>query len=232
MTSINSENIENIEQIATIIVHELKSPLALISANIDYLKLCDEEKKFTKNYSVIKKEVEKANRILNDFISILSGSDTPAKNTCICDIISEVTANYIETYGDEISFTFDFKASKTLSGSTTDKMAYAIVFNNTIKNAVEAIKAAKKTGSGKIDIISDFEGENIILKIIDNGIGLREAELDLIDKSEYFTTKELGSGVGINICKKIMCELGGSYKILDNLGSGCVVEIKVNRLSR
>ena len=221
------KNIGNTEQITTIIMHELKSPLALISANIDYLELCDEEKKFAKNYTVVKKEIAKAGRIIDDFISALGSSDSSMGNSGICEVISEIAENYMTTYENEIAFTFDFKAGKELEVTAVDKMAYAIVFGNIIKNAVEAIKAAGRERNGIIRISSEIEEGNLLFKITDNGIGIGESELDLLDRNEQFTTKEQGSGVGINICKKIMGDLGGSYTISNNVDSGCVVEIKL-----
>jgi len=226
LVAINVKSQENIEQIAAIMMHELKSPLALISANVDYLELCDEDKKFLRNYSVVKSEVEKANRILNDFISVLNGAGNSSKKIGICEIISEIIESYIATYGNDITFSFDFKADKNIEDFIADKMAYTIVFGNTIKNAIESIKVSDKKNSGSINIISGFEKSKIVLKVIDNGVGLSDAELSLLNTGEPFTTKEKGSGVGVNICKKIMKELGGSYSISNNkFKEGCIVEI-------
>ena len=221
------KNIGNTEQIAAIIMHELKSPLALISANIDYLELCDTEKKFSKNYSVMKKEIEKAGGIIAEFISVLSGSDSYEESADICDVISEIAENYAATYENEIAFTFDFKAGNELKVAGVDKTAYAVVFGGIIKNAVEAVKAAGRNCGGKISIGSENENGNLLFKITDNGTGIGEHELKLLAENEPFTTKEQGSGIGINICKKIISELGGSFELSNNIGSGCTVEVKL-----
>lgn len=225
--TINIHSNENIEQIAAIIIHELKSPLALINANIDYLELCDEDNKFFRNYSAVKSEVEKATRMLNDFISVLNGSSNSLEQISVSSIIMEITKSYIEAHSNEVNFTFDFEADKDVS-STADKMAYTIVFSNTIKNAVESIEAQGRKDTGEIKIISEAIQSKIIFKVIDNGKGLSESEINKIKNDESFTTKKAGSGFGVSICKKIMNELGGSYDLSNNeFGIGCAAEIAV-----
>ena len=90
-----------------------------------------------------------------------------------------------------------------------DKKYLEQIFINLLKNSIEAIE--HKKGIIKLNAFRN-ENEKIILKIIDNGKGISE---DLIDQIfiPFFTTKELGSGIGLSLARQIMHLHGGSISI-------------------
>ncbi len=93
-----------------------------------------------------------------------------------------------------------------------------------IKNAVESVK-----GNGVIKIVSSYDkdDERITIQVTDNGAGMSEMVLKQAF-NPFFTTKEVGSGVGLGltITKKIAEELGCSIKIESKEGFRTTVELK------
>ena len=54
------------EQIAAVLAHEVKNPVSLIKMNVQYIKdFCP--KALENNFTVIEKELEKLNHIINDY---------------------------------------------------------------------------------------------------------------------------------------------------------------------
>ena len=93
------------------------------------------------------------------------------------------------------------------------------VFNNLFKNAIESIEVAakedfiksKSDGIVKVDIAKTET--DILIKIIDNGIGLPHKKNKLFEP--YVTSRENGIGLGLAIVKKIIEEHDGYLTLLD-----------------
>jgi signal transduction histidine kinase len=79
-----------------------------------------------------------------------------------------------------------------------------IAFLNIIVNAVEAI-----TENGIIQISTEAQNGNCIVKISDNGKGIAKPEIDRLFEP-YFTTKEKGNGLGLANSQNIILGHEGS----------------------
>jgi two-component system, NtrC family, nitrogen regulation sensor histidine kinase NtrY len=87
---------------------------------------------------------------------------------------------------------------------------------NIIKNASEAIAAvpAADLGKGRIDVRASRDGEDIVVDVIDNGIGLpKESRSRLLEP--YVTTREKGTGLGLAIVGRILEDHGGRVELND-----------------
>ena len=90
---------------------------------------------------------------------------------------------------------------------------------NLISNAI------KFTPSGSITCRAQHQGTNIIISIIDTGIGLSPNDLDKVfDKftqvGEIMTDKPQGTGLGLPICKQIIEHHGGRIWVESKLDQG------------
>jgi signal transduction histidine kinase len=99
---------------------------------------------------------------------------------------------------------------------------------NIMHNAADAIKdaiTAGKIGSGQIRMFVDCIGDNVVLKISDNGTGIPEKILDKVF-NPYFTTKEEGKGTGIGLyMSKIVIEENMKGKLSASNDDGAVFTI-------
>jgi len=78
------------------------------------------------------------------------------------------------------------------------------VLTNLFKNAWEAMSVKKK-----ITISIAREGEQAVVRLLDNGSGIKHQNLSKI--FQYgFTTKETGTGAGLHSCANAMKEMNGS----------------------
>jgi signal transduction histidine kinase len=87
-----------------------------------------------------------------------------------------------------------------------DKEQLLRVFNNLLKNAIQAIPENKK---GEIKVALQESNKNIIIRIADNGSGINAAVIDKIFVPN-FTTKTGGMGLGLAIVKNIVDGIGGT----------------------
>ncbi len=215
------ENIKTLEQLALTLAHEVKSPLSIVRANIDILEKVDMEAKHIKNYEVIYRGLDKINSIMMDFLQLLKSPSTSHDVVYIDELLREIISDY--DFGRDISFDLKMEEDIYFLG---DEKELKIVFNNLIKNAVEAILAkGDDEEDGVISITASREGGMASILIEDNGIGISEETLRRIEK-EYYTTKKTGNGLGVHICKKIIKEHNGTFNIAST-ENGCIVTIKL-----
>ena len=100
-------------------------------------------------------------------------------------------------------------ATMTYQANTPDQLIYAdegqimMVFNNLIKNAVQA-------GATSIRITADLNSEDqTVIRVANNGkaIPLRQTEEIFIP---FYTTKPNGTGIGLSLSKQIMVRHNGN----------------------
>jgi two-component system, NtrC family, nitrogen regulation sensor histidine kinase NtrY len=97
-----------------------------------------------------------------------------------------------------------------------DRRLIAQGLTNIIKNAGEAVAAVPpdQLGRGRIVVSAARIDSDIVIDVIDNGIGLpKENRSRLLEP--YVTTREKGTGLGLAIVGKILEEHGGRIELRD-----------------
>jgi len=97
-----------------------------------------------------------------------------------------------------------------------DRRLISQALTNIIKNAAEAVAAATAGTSsrGRIRVSVEREGDDIIIDVVDNGVGLpKQNRSRLIEP--YVTTREKGTGLGLAIVGRILEEHGGRIDLRD-----------------
>ena len=87
---------------------------------------------------------------------------------------------------------------------------------NIIKNATEAIAAvpAGEIVRGHIDVVAAREDDDIVIDVIDNGVGLpKESRARLLEP--YVTPREKGTGLGLAIVGRVLEDHGGRIELND-----------------
>ena len=73
---------------------------------------------------------------------------------------------------------------------------------------------AETLGKGRIDVRASRDGDDIVIDVIDNGIGLpKESRSRLLEP--YVTTREKGTGLGLAIVGRILEDHGGRIELND-----------------
>lgn len=207
------ESITKEDEIIYQVAHEVKNPLSVCNGYLEMLDITNEEK-LKKYIPIIKKEMNRALTIINDFLNIRKigvNKEIMDLTLLIDDVkatMSNVLKNNIEmnviSTNDEIYIDGDY-----------DRLKQVLI--NLIKNSYEAnatkITLKLKKSSNKIELI-----------ISDNGKGISESDLNKIG-SIYFTTKETGNGLGVNLSKEILKKHDATIKYESKLGYGTSAKI-------
>ena len=100
-----------------------------------------------------------------------------------------------------------------------DRRLISQALTNIIKNATEAIEAvpSDELGKGKIDVIASRENDDVLIDVIDNGIGLPKVARQRLLEPYVTTTPPKGTGLGLAIVGRVLEDHGGKTRI-----EGCV----------
>jgi two-component system nitrogen regulation sensor histidine kinase NtrY len=111
---------------------------------------------------------------------------------------------------------FHFELPAEAMSARFDRRLISQALTNIVKNATEAIAAVPpaELGRGRIVVNTARDGKDIVIDVIDNGIGLpKENRARLLEP--YVTTREKGTGLGLAIVNRALEEHGGKLELRD-----------------
>ena len=88
------------------------------------------------------------------------------------------------------------------------------VLINLIKNSIQALD---QTEDKKLKIITESTSSYQLIKVIDNGCGIEEKDMDEIFVP-FYSTRDNGSGIGLSLSKQIMLRHGGNISVSSKPG--------------
>ena len=102
------------------------------------------------------------------------------------------------------------------------------VFMNLLVNAYQAIeeKRGPQGGHGRVRLATQQRGDNIVVTVSDDGVGIAPENLSRIF-DPFFTTKEvgMGTGLGLSTCFSIVERHGGTIRVDSQPGAGSTFEV-------
>ncbi|VBB46745.1 Integral membrane sensor signal transduction histidine kinase [uncultured Paludibacter sp.] len=217
------------KQMARQVAHEINNPLTPMKLTIQQLqrtKSANDERfdlYFDKSTNTLIEQIESLSQIASTFSTFARlpepkfiKVDVAKKATLVTQLFSSNNDNIRVTYNGVEEGVF----------ALTDREQLIQVFNNLLKNAVQAIPADKK---GEIDVRLNYTDKVIDVYFEDNGKGVSE---DIKDKlfTPNFTTKSTGMGLGLAISKNIIRTSGGDITFESTEGSGAVFHVRLPRM--
>jgi len=213
-------------ELARQIAHEIKNPLTPMKLNIQYLIRAKAEnkeqfeEKFEDISSGLIQQIDTLDRVAEMFTD-MAKSNT---NNFVAINLVGIIESMIKLF--DKSENVDFKLIK--SGSEEDfytrgtEKNLTQIFNNLMKNSLEAISKKEK---GEIIINIESSESYLNVKFMDNGGGIPENMKDMVF-TPYFTTRTTGTGLGLAIVKSLITGMGGNIKLEKSNQNGTVFLIK------
>ncbi len=216
-------------EMAKQVAHEIKNPLTPMKLSVQHLQRCIDKGEILSN-----EQITKTTQNLNEQIDALSAIATAFSNFArmpharfeIIDLIPVLTnASSLFSHVERVKITLLFEGLKT-ANVNADKEQMLRVFNNLIKNALQAIPNGIP---GLVHIELKQEGGSYIISIADNGMGIDQMARQKIFVPN-FTTKSHGMGLGLAMCKNIVENSGGEIWFNSSSGSGSIFFVKLPAL--
>ena len=215
------------------LAHEIKNPLTPIQLTIDRLQSkysnqisIEDKENYKENLDIIKNQIKQIGSLVNEFSDFARMPKPILKDNDLISLLKE-NIKLLQKLDYEINFQLNSNSKKIIFNS--DKEQLSRVFFNLLKNSIESIqqKSGNKSNfSKKITIEINVFNDNIIVEIIDNGIGFEILNNNIKDiLNPYFTTKKKGTGLGLSIVNKIINDHNGKIEFIP-IEDGAKVQIK------
>ncbi|MBI3500262.1 MAG: GHKL domain-containing protein [Bacteroidetes bacterium] len=194
-------------EMAKQVAHEIKNPLTPMKLSIQHLQRTwknnddDKDKKIERITETLIEQIETLSTIASEFSNFAKMPVSVSEKINLKNILE----NSIALFKDSTDTEFTFESSVSDAIIYADKEQMLRVFNNLLKNALQAIPENQQ---GKIDVLLSKKENSVLIKIKDNGTGIDGDKANKIF-TPNFTTKTGGMGLGLAMTKSIIETFSG-----------------------
>ncbi len=202
--------------------HELRTPVAVISAQCEYtLESPREIDEYIESLEVISRQTQRMSSLINDMLYLSRFENKKGKykfedfDFSLC--ISQLCKDMSLIDQKNITLYHDIEENITIKG---ERELLERLVSNLISNAY---KYGKENGEIKVSLSRDLQNGKIKLSVADNGIGISEEEKEKIFDRFYRSDKsrsEAGTGLGLSLALEIAKLHGGDIIIESELDKG------------
>lgn len=237
---IQSESLAAIGQLVAGIAHELNTPLATASSLIQTdMELVQEQAEkrqidqaLLENLAYSLKELNKTKVIVKSILDLSRQTQTYLEAVDMNAVIDEALQVLRNQYKSmEITIEKHYDPNLPMIQGNFSNLGQVLI--NIVKNALQSLP----DGRGKLSFFTSVQLDNksIVVECRDNGIGIPPEIMKDIFKP-FFTTKEVGKGVGLGlyISHEIIKKHAGEIRVSSEVGTGTTftIELPCKRCSK
>ncbi|MDR1123728.1 MAG: HAMP domain-containing protein [Elusimicrobiota bacterium] len=215
---IKKERLAAIGQMASIVSHEIRNPLAVMANALYLIKARlgeNADERVLKNISVIEQEIKQANGIIEE---ILGYARSREQILAIVDLnlyVREILASY--PMPQNIKTVAEYSPQRPRVRIDAEEMKQAL--RNIIANSVEVMPEG-----GRLMVKTKIEGEGALVSVRDTGPGI-PADIQERIFDPFFTTKARGTGLGLAVVKKVAARNEADIILQSEAGKGTKISI-------
>ena len=222
------ESFERERQFTSDASHELRTPVAVISACAEDLRGCVQGSDSRQSLEAIEKESERMNKIISQLLLLTRGYEgryhMEKEVLELHEVVGSVMAELSEMAADSQIRLFNKVPEKSTVFADQSLITQLLInlIGNSIKYGVRG---------GKVTVRASNSERGCTFTVSDNGIGIREDELEHVFERFYRADKardRSGSGLGLSIVKWIVALHNGKISIRSQYGKGTQVTVALS----
>src|SRR5690349_2646265 len=207
--------------VARRIAHEIKNPLTPIQLSAERIRRkfgkditeAKDKQIFDQCTDTIVRQVDDIRRMVDEFSRFARMPKPVMEGEDVADTVRQAVF-LMKVAHPELDIEAEFREDPLRA--QFDRRLISQAVTNIVKNATEAIEQVppEELGKGRIDVVVSREGEDVLIDVIDNGIGLpKVARSRLLEP--YVTTRAKGTGLGLAIVGRVLEDHGGRIELKD-----------------
>lgn len=211
--------------------HELRTPLTVITGQLEVVLMkARTNEDYRETLNIVLTEIKNLNLLSNKLLMLAhTSTDSEKLNFApvrIDDVLWKARKEVLgrnENYSVEISFDEGIDDDSKLSVSGNE-----LLIKTALLNLMD--NACKYSENHRSEVRLDATGKNLVIRFIDEGIGIPENERDLIFEPFFRSKKAMsvsGHGIGLSLAQKIINQHNGSITIESVLRKGSVFTVKL-----
>lgn len=200
-------------EMAASIGHEVRNPMTTVRGYLQMFQTKQENRKYLEQIKVMIEELDRANFIITEFLSLAKNKAVILKPQNLNEIIKAISP-LLQADALHSGHNLEVKLGELPDVKLDDKEIRQMLLN-LAKNGFEAMEAG-----GTLTIASYKEDNTVVLAVRDTGKGFSPIMMEKLG-TPFITTKENGTGLGIPVCYRIAERHGAKIEI--NTGKGGTV---------
>ena len=212
-------------RVARTIAHEVRNPLTNISLAAEQLQeMAIQNNESSMLLDMISRNGIRINQLISDLLNATKVIELNTKKISVNKILDKA----LDMAADRLDLS-QVKVEKNYAADicdvALDEEKIKIAFLNIIVNAIEAMEKNK----GVLTLTTKNDGDECIVEIGDNGVGMDEDTLQKLFEP-YFTNKSKGNGLGLTNCQNIIMSHRGKISVQSKPGKGSlfIVTLKID----
>lgn len=212
--------LENYHTSVSMIAHEIRNPLTLVSSSLQIMEAQHPEVKNFHNWDQTMEDIRFMCDLLNELSTFNNSSTLHHSVFSIEKLLKNIAVSFaISLDAADSSIRFSSKIMPGMGDFTGDKVKLEEVILNLLQNARDAVSS-----EGGITLSAERKNDTIIIRCQDNGCGIPADQIDTIF-DPFVTYKENGTGLGLSSAKRITEAHGGSIEVNSSPESGTVFTV-------
>jgi PAS domain S-box-containing protein len=213
---------EELEALNRVVRHDIRNDMAII---LGWAELLDDHvdedgQEFLRKILTSGEHIVELTDTARDYIETLTSEDDLA-------VTPTPLRSVLETELDLRRESFP-EAEFVLSGDVPDVEVTAnemlgSVFRNLLNNAVQH----NDKGTPVVTVSCEVDGEDVVVRIADNGPGIPDAQTDSIFEKGNKGIESSGSGIGLYLVRTLVKQYNGTVEIEDNEPEGAVFIVRL-----
>ena len=205
--------------VARRIAHEIKNPLTPIQLSAERIRrkfgkvIIEDKGIFEQCTDTIVRQVDDIRRMVDEFSRFARMPKPVMEGEDVADTVRQ--AVFLMKVGHpDLDIEADIKQDPIRA--QFDRRLISQALTNIIKNATEAIEQVppEELDKGRIEVIAARDNDDIVIDVVDNGIGLpKVSRARLLEP--YVTTRQKGTGLGLAIVGRVLEDHGGRIELKD-----------------
>lgn len=212
----NSEKLALVGQLAAGIAHEIRNPLTSLKGFVQLMEKDGMRKQ--EYFSIMSSELARIELIVSELLVLAKPHASAFEVHDLTNLITHVVT-LLETEAILQKVTIQVALESPLPKIHCDENQLKQAFINFLKNGIEAT-----SGGGEIVIRLWCEGDKVVIRFEDNGVGIPAEQLSRLGEA-FFTTKETGTGLGLMVSRRIIENHRGTLQLMSTPGIGTTVEV-------
>jgi len=217
---VRSQRLATIGQIATMMAHEIRNPLAGISLALRTLRRRPEEAMHRECVddieACVRRVDETIERALN-FARVRPFERRRCRIEGVIENVKRLAATYVRK--SEIQWEEAIEDGMPDLVADPEQLAHALL--NLVLNACKAMPSG-----GRLSVRARAEGQKVVVEVGDTGVGIPPEDLERIFDPFYSGFGE-GAGLGLPLARRIVEAHGGAIRVRSELGQGTVFTIEL-----
>ncbi|MCH2108663.1 MAG: GAF domain-containing protein [Polyangiaceae bacterium] len=213
------ERLSSIGRLLSQVVHDLKSPLTVISGYVQLMEESQDQDQRAQYAQAILKQFDALGAMQGEVLAFARGETQVFSRKVLLDRFLEELQDALQAELAETACALTIQAErKIVAHFDSERITRAL--QNLVRNAAEALGRA----GGTISLEAERSPEGLLFRVGDDGPGIPEDVSRRLFQSFVTAGKEGGTGLGLAIVRRIVEEHGGKIRLLDQ-GPGAHFEI-------